>query len=78
MLSKPNVTPLEDKCLKRGYSISRPCGGPDNDVAFVAYQQEQQYRAIMFMNHISGQMGGWEKYYRTSYPHIKYYRRQIQ
>lgn len=78
MLDRCPRTALEDKCLKRGYSVSRPCGGPDNDVAFVAYQQEQQYRAIMFMNHISGIMGGWEKYYRESYPHIKYYRKLIK
>jgi len=69
---------LEEKCLKKGYTISRPCGGKDNDVAFVAYQSEQQYRAIMFMNKISNTMGEWETYYRNSYPHIKYYRRQLK
>jgi hypothetical protein len=73
-----NVNVLEEKCLKKGYSISRPCGGKDNDVAFVAYQQEQQYRAIMFMNHINKDIGEWERYYRDSYPHIKYYRRLIK
>jgi hypothetical protein len=69
---------LEEKCLRRGYTISRPCGGKDNDVMFVAYQQEQQYRAIMFMNKISNNMGEWETYYRKSYPHIKYYRRLLK
>lgn len=67
---------LEKKCLQKGYNISRPIGG-SNDVAFVAYLPEQQYRAIMFMNHINGEVGEWEKHYRKSYPHIKYYRRQI-
>ena len=66
-----------DKCLQHGYSISTPMGGPEHDVAFVAYAPDKEYKAIMFMNHIGKEMGEWEKYYRTSYPHIKYYRRQL-
>ena len=72
-----NLTPLENKCLSRGYSLSEPMGGPDHDVAFVAYAPDQQYYAIMYMNTISKEMGEWEKNYRNSYPHIKYYRRLL-
>lgn len=67
---------LQEKCLQKGYSISTPIGGSSNDVAFVAYSREK-YIAIMFMNYIDNNVGEWEKYYRESYPHIKYYRRII-
>ena len=65
-----------DKCLQHGYSISTPIGGGD-DVAFVAYAPDKVYKAIMFMNYIGTDIGEWEKYYRTSYPHIRYYQRKL-
>ena len=70
-----NLTPLENKCLSRGYSISQPMGGPEHDVAFMALGEN--YKAILYMNYIGTEMGEWEKYYRQSYPHLHYYRRLL-